>query len=75
MARARHGAIGDDLRPPNAEKVYRVRPRDLPLHCPQPDSYLWNSHPKVYLPIEQTGAAKCPYCSASYELVDEVGTA
>jgi uncharacterized Zn-finger protein len=29
---------------------------------------LWNSHPRVYLPIEQTGLAKCPYCSAEYVL-------
>ncbi|NNC65790.1 MAG: zinc-finger domain-containing protein [Gammaproteobacteria bacterium] len=41
----------------------------LPLHCPMPGTYLWNSHPKVYLPIEQTGEAKCPYCGASYELI------
>ena len=71
MARARHGAVGEELKAANAEKVYKVTAKDLPLHCPQSDSYLWNSHPKVYLPIEQTGEAKCPYCSASYELVAE----
>ena len=31
-----------------------------------PGMYLWNSHPKVYLPIETTGEAKCPYCGAAY---------
>jgi uncharacterized Zn-finger protein len=71
MARARHGTVKQELEPANAEKVYRVRRKDLPLHCPTRQSYLWNSHPKVYLPIEETGEAKCPYCSASYELVDE----
>jgi uncharacterized Zn-finger protein len=71
MARARHGTVTQELEPANAEKVYRVSRKDLPLHCPTRESYLWNSHPKVYLPIEQTGVAKCPYCSASYELVDE----
>lgn len=71
MARPRHGTVDENLKPPNAEKVYRVTAKDLPLHCPQDDSYLWNSHPKVYLPIEQTGQAKCPYCSASYELVSD----
>jgi uncharacterized Zn-finger protein len=71
MTRKRHGTIEEHLNPANAEKVYRVTASDLPLHCPQPDMYLWNSHPKVYLPIEKTGEAKCPYCSASYELVDE----
>lgn len=71
MPRARHGTVKQDLNPANAEKVYRVTRADLPLHCPMPASYLWNSHPKVFLPIEETGEAKCPYCSASYELVDE----
>jgi uncharacterized Zn-finger protein len=33
-----------------------------------PGMYLWNSHPKVFLPVEETGAAKCPYCSAEYYL-------
>jgi uncharacterized Zn-finger protein len=33
--------------------------------------YLWNSHPKVYLPIEVTGEAKCPYCSSMYRLVGD----
>ena len=33
--------------------------------------YLWNSHPKVYLPIEVTGEATCPYCSSTYRLVEE----
>jgi len=67
--RQRPGTVDQDLDPPNAERVYRIRRADLPLHCPLPSMYLWNSHPKVYLPIEATGEAKCPYCSASYELV------
>jgi uncharacterized Zn-finger protein len=70
MTRLRHGTVDENLKAANAEKVYRVTRKDLPLHCPMPESYLWNSHPKVYLPIEETGEAKCPYCSASYELVD-----
>lgn len=70
MTRLRHGTVDEHLKAANAEKVYRVTRKDLPLHCPMPESYLWNSHPKVYLPIEETGEAKCPYCSASYELVD-----
>ena len=69
--RLRHGAVNEQLHPANAERVYRVTRADLPLHCPMPDSYLWNSHPKVFLPIEDTGEAKCPYCSASYKLVDD----
>ena len=59
-----------DLVAPNAENRYRVTRADLPLCCPMPGMYLWNSHPRVYLPIEATGEAKCPYCGATYVLVD-----
>ncbi|WP_428100072.1 zinc-finger domain-containing protein [Candidatus Rariloculus sp.] len=67
--RERSGTVRENLDTPNAERVYRVTRGDLPLHCPMPEMYLWNSHPKVYLPIEASGEAKCPYCSATYELV------
>ena len=53
---------------PNAENRYTVTRADLPLSCPMPGMYLWNSHPRVYLSIEPTGKAKCPYCGADYEL-------
>ena len=55
---------------PNAENGYEVTRKDLPLSCPMPGMYLWNSHPKVYLPIDKTGQAKCPYCGADYFLKD-----
>jgi len=71
MVRPRHGTVDEELKAANAQKVYQVSYTDLPLHCPMPEAYLWNSHPKVYLPIEEAGEAKCPYCSASYELVDD----
>lgn len=58
------------LREPNAEQTYQVGRGDLPLSCPMPDMHLWNSHPRVYLPIEKTGSATCPYCGAKYELTD-----
>jgi uncharacterized Zn-finger protein len=55
--------------PANAENRYDVTAADLPLSCPMPGMSLWNSHPKVYLPIaEQGGHAKCPYCGAEYDL-------
>ena len=56
------------LRPANAQMQYSVKLTDLPLACPMPDMTLWNSHPRVYLPIEPTGFAKCPYCGAEYTL-------
>ena len=54
----------------NAQDCYEVRRDQLPLSCPMPGQKLWNSHPRVYLPIEETGEALCPYCSATYKLVD-----
>lgn len=54
----------------NTERLYRVSRSDLPLSCPTPEMKLWNSHPRVYLPIEATGSAKCPYCGAVFTLVD-----
>ena len=67
--RARSGTVDQDLIPANAQHHYKVNRTDLPLSCPMPGMYLWNSHPKVYLPAEDTGAAMCPYCGASYELI------
>ncbi len=54
----------------NAERKVTVSRKDLPLSCPTPAMSLWNSHPRVYLPIEATGKATCPYCGAQYELID-----
>ncbi len=59
----------DGLVQANAENRYEVTRDDLPLSCPMPGMSLWNSHPKVYLPIEKTGEAKCPYCGADYSLI------
>ena len=56
---------------PNAQNRYRVTRADLPLHCPMPGMSLWNSHPKVYLPIEESGEERCPYCGAVYVLQDK----
>ena len=64
-------AAGDgSLIPSNAENSYEVTTADLPLHCPMDGMSLWNSHPRVYLSIETTGKAKCPYCGANYTLRD-----
>jgi uncharacterized Zn-finger protein len=56
---------------PNAEHQYNVTRADLPLSCPMPGMYLWNSHPKVFMPVEEEGICKCPYCGALYVLVDK----
>ena len=53
---------------PNTAQHYEVTSTDLPLCCPLPSMSLWNSHPRVYLPIEKTGHTQCPYCSATFTL-------
>ena len=56
------------------EAVVQVSVRDLNgnggIFCPSPraDMKLWNTHPRIYLDIAQSGAAKCPYCGTVYKL-------
>lgn len=57
--------------PPNAQNLYEVTAADLPLRCPLPGMSLWNSHPRVYLPIDRSGRERCPYCGAVYVLVEQ----
>ena len=59
-----------ESQPANTERRYSVTRAHLPLSCPTPEMALWNSHPRVYLPIETTGSAKCPYCGAVFVLED-----
>lgn len=47
---------------------YDITRADLPLSCPMPSMRLWDAHPRVYLPIDATGHAVCPYCDAKYFL-------
>jgi uncharacterized Zn-finger protein len=61
--------------PANAENRYEVTERDLPLSCPMPGMSKWNSHPRVFLPIAETGQEQCPYCGAVFILVREAGDA
>ena len=58
--------------PANAQPQHHdVRRAELPLSCPTPAMALWNSHPRVYLPIEaEGGRSACPYCGATYVLID-----
>lgn len=53
-----------------AVQVIKVTRADLPLACPRQGDELASMHPRVFLPIEKTGEAICPYCGAKYLLVD-----
>ena len=50
------------------QKCVEITVKDLPLHCPLPTQKLWNTHPRVYLPIETTCESRCPYCGTLYRL-------
>jgi uncharacterized Zn-finger protein len=52
----------------NKAREIEVTADDLPLHCPTPAMLLWNAHPRVFLPITETGTALCPYCGTRYTL-------
>lgn len=66
MNTTEHDTTGKNT--PNDQRHYKINRTDLPLHCPLDSMSLWNSHPRVYLPIEKTGQAKCPYCGAEFIL-------
>ena len=52
----------------NTQRVVEVDEAALPLHCPMPRSHAWRAHPRVYLPVDATGDALCPYCGTLYRL-------
>tara|TARA_Y100000590_G_C15742329_1_gene1020726 strand:- start:5533 stop:5730 length:198 start_codon:yes stop_codon:yes gene_type:complete len=49
--------------------IITIGKSDLPLSCPR-ENYMDQSHPKVFLPIEESKnkEIKCPYCSTLYIL-------
>lgn len=54
----------------NAGQIQKITRSELPLHCPTEKMALWDAHPRVFLPIEDSGKARCPYCGTEYELID-----
>ncbi len=52
------------------QAVIEVTRDALPVHCPMPDAPLWNSHPRVFIPLEDTPEASCSYCGTVYRLVE-----
>ena len=64
----RTDARNDKLEYANTQSRVEVGGADLPLSCPLPNQKLWNAHPRVYLPVEDSGEASCPYCGTHYVL-------
>jgi uncharacterized Zn-finger protein len=53
----------------STELTVQVSKKDLPLSCPSKASRHWDSHPRVFLPIEEAGGkVDCPYCGVKYIL-------
>jgi len=59
----------------NSLMQVEITAADLPLHCPLSSQALWNSHPRVFLPIGDAGEALCPYCGTRYVLRGSVKSA
>jgi uncharacterized Zn-finger protein len=63
-------ASDDKLDYANTQKQVEVSRSQLPVSCPLPNQKIWNAHPRVYLAIEESGEASCPYCGTHYVLTD-----
>ena len=66
---ARANMTEQKLIPANEKNIYNVTHADLPLSCPMPGMTLWNSHPRVFLDVAQSGVALCPYCGTKFTLL------
>lgn len=56
---------------PDKNQVIKVSKSELPVHCPTEEMGLWNSHPRVFIPLEESPKGSCPYCGTRFELSDD----
>ncbi|HUW00564.1 MAG TPA: zinc-finger domain-containing protein [Gallionella sp.] len=54
------------------QRYIEVTAHDLPLACPMPNMNVWNAHPKVMIPLDHGGEARCPYCGTLYKFKGEL---
>lgn len=54
------------------QRTVEVAAADLPLFCPTADMSLWNTHPRVFIPVDKTGEARCPYCGTLYRFTGKL---
>jgi uncharacterized Zn-finger protein len=47
-------------------RIVEVTARDLPVHCPMPDTPVWSMHPRVFLDVAKERELICPYCGTRY---------
>lgn len=53
---------------PQNKSIKTVNAKEVPISCPMPDEALWNQHPKVYIPLDDSGSGSCPYCGNQFQL-------
>lgn len=66
----RTDATNNKLDSANTQTRVEVSRSQLPVSCPLPSQKIWNAHPRVYLAIEESREASCPYCGTHYVLTD-----
>lgn len=54
------------------QRYVEVTAEALPLFCPTPAVSLWSAHPRVAIPVEKLGEARCPYCGTLYKFKGEL---
>lgn len=54
------------------QRYVEVSAEALPLFCPTPAVSLWSAHPRVAIPVEKLGEARCPYCGTLYKFKGEL---
>lgn len=55
----------------NAAQIYEISQSDLPISCPTEQMAIWNSHPRVFLPLDEDNREEvCPYCGTKFVLKD-----
>ena len=62
------GTSGGTAGQTSPAQTREIEPADLPVYCPRDDMTLWNHHPRVYLALEDSATALCPYCGTLYVL-------
>jgi len=51
-------------------KTILIKKNELPAFCPPKNNDSWAMHPRVFIDLEQNKEANCPYCGASYAIID-----
>ena len=52
-------------------EAVELKSTELPAYCPTEEMGLWNSHPRVYIPLDEKKEANCPYCGTLFKLVED----